>query len=238
GDAMHPLNDVDLGVILSNRSDLGPGRDGPRTEMRRLADQLVGHLRPTFPGIRADAQGKRSVVLTFNEPGASAGSDFTADVIIALPGPKGSLLIPNTETESGWDLNDPRGHADYVRRVNAETGGSLADTVRLAKHWRDRHGKPLYSWNIKTLALEAISGPTRAFEGLYRFFEHAVPAVAEGPTENPGSMAYPPPTVAGDRGQTTRQMLEALDRLEAIRLAAMAGRYERAERGLGRFFED
>jgi hypothetical protein len=238
GDAMHPLNDVDLGVILRDRTDIGPGRAGVRREMRRVARLLEAHLSARFPAIAADAEGKRSIVLTFTEPGAASGPDFTCDVIIALAEPDGSLLIPNTEAESGWDANDPRGHAERVRRADAESGGSLSRTVRLAKHWRDRHGKPLYSWNIKTLALEALSGRTHAFEGLYRFFEHAVPAVAGGPTENPGSMNYPPPTVAGDRGETTLQLLAALDRLEEIRLAALAAQHDRAEAGLARFFGD
>ena len=238
GDAMRPLNDVDLGVILRNRPDLGPEESGPRAEMRRCAGRIVQHLKPTFPGIEADAEGKRSIVLTFASPGAARGPDFTCDVIIALPGPNGNLLIPNTDLRGGWDENDPMGHVSRIQRVDAESGGSLTRTVRLAKHWRDRHGKPLYSWNIKTLALEVISRETHEFEGLYRFFEHAARAVAEGPTENPGSMAYPPPTVAGDRGQAAWQLLDALERLEAVRLAALAGQYGRAERGLGRFFRD
>ncbi|GAA2014120.1 hypothetical protein GCM10009839_06250 [Catenulispora yoronensis] len=238
GDAMHPLNDVDLGVILTDRPELGPDGLGPRAEMRHVAGELVKRLKPTFPKLSADPEGKRSVVLTFNAVQGASDPDFTCDVIIALPGPDQTLLIPNTDLRGGWDQNDPRGHVDRVQRVDAASGGSLSRTVRLAKHWRDRHGKPLYSWNIKTLALEALSGASHPFEGLYRFFEHSAGAVAEGPTENPGSMAYPPPTVAGNRGEATRQLLDALARLELARLAALAGKDDAAEQALGRFFGD
>ncbi len=243
GDALSPLNDVDLGVILRDRPDLGPGpgQTGPQDEMRQTAARLESLLRDQFPRLTADPGNKRSIVLEFNDPETPGEPDFTCDVIIAIGAESGPLLIPNTELRSGWDENDPVGHVDRLRRAERTSGGSYSQTVRLGKHWRNSQDpKPLYSWNIKTLALEAGDGSTLPFEGLYRFFEHAVHAVAEGPTENPGSQNFPPPTVATDRLTVTRQLMDALATLDRARMYALEGESGRgrAVAELERFFPD
>ncbi len=240
GDALSPLNDVDLGVILRNRPDLGPGheesRDRLKHEMRQTAARLVTELRvlaPEFPDLQADPDNKRSIVLKFTpDP-----DDFTSDVIIAIPGTEGNLLIPNTELRGGWDENDPIGHVERLRQAEETSAGSFSQTVRLAKHWRNgQSSKPLYSWNIKTLALEAGDASTQPFEGLYRFFTHAVHSIARGPTENPGSASFPPPTVATDRLEVTRLLLDASATLDRARMYALAGQPDRAVAELKRMF--
>ncbi len=254
GDALSPLNDVDLGVILTNRPDLGPdpGQSGPQEEMRRTAARLADLLRPQFPNVTADPNNKRSIVLEFNDPATPGADDFTCDVIIALeqPGrprisrtkpdkakPDRTLLIPNTGVSAGWDENDPRGHVELLRQADAASGGSFSRTVRLVKHWRSGQSeKPFYSWNIKTLALEAGADSTQPFEGLYRFFLHALYSVAEGPTENPGSANFPPPTVAADRLEVTRQLIEALRTLRRARMYALANMPLEAEAELRGLF--
>lgn len=164
GDALSPLNDVDLGVILTDRPDLGPGKDqsGPQEEMRKTADRLKEILGNKFPNLTVTTEGKRSIILDFDP---QANGDFTCDVILALPVEGGDLLIPNTDIPEGWDVNDPIGHAKLLRQAKIESNGSLQRTVRLVKHWRDLHGKPLYSWNIKTLALETGSQPISPSRG-------------------------------------------------------------------------
>ncbi len=239
GDALSPLNDVDLGVILRNRPDLGPDQDQSRDrlkqEMRQTAVRLRQELEPQFPELKADADNKRSIVLEFT-PGQD---DFTCDVILAMPGTGGNLLIPNTELRSGWDENDPLGHVRRLRQAEATSGGSFSQTVRLVKHWRNGQlAKPLYSWNIKTLALEAGDNPAQPFEGLYRFFAHSLHSVADGPTENPGSANFPPPTVATDRLEVTRLLLETLATLDRARMFALAGESERALTEVKRIFPD
>ena len=227
GDALSPLNDVDLGVILTGRPDLGPGpgQAGPRAEMRSTAAKLADRLRNQFPRLTADPDHKRSIVLEFNDPATPGMADFTCDVIIAIPGPGGNLLIPNTDLPSGWDENDPLGHAERLQQANQASAASFSRTVRLAKHWRNSQAsKPLYSWNVKTLALEAGDAPTLPFEGLYRFFAHAIHSVAEGPTENPGSANFPPPTVATDRLEVTHLLMDALATLARARMYALKGK--------------
>lgn len=242
GDALSPLNDVDLGVILKNRPDLGPGKGRPEEEMERTAAALAGKLRPQFPDLTADPSNKRSIVLTFSPQ----ADDFTCDVIIAIPAPSdplnpgaSSLLIPNTELSAGWDENDPSGHVERLKEADAASGGSFSRTVRLVKHWRSgQSAKPLYSWNIKTLALEAGTDSTLPFEGLYQFFAHAIQSAGEGPTENPGSPNYPPPTVPIDRLEVTRQLMDALATLDRARMYALAGDPEGAVEELSGLFPE
>lgn len=243
GDALSPLNDIDLGVILEERPDLGPGQDGPLDEMRWAAWELEDKLKAQFPRLTADWKNKRSIVLTFNEPQAPGAEDFTCDVIIALPGPdRDTLLIPNTDLEAGWDENAPVFHRELMRRADRTSGGSFSQTVRLVKHWRNGYDpKPLYSWNIKTLAVEAGSESALPFEGLHRFFAYAIHAVAEGPTENPrpdedAIFRFPPPTAASDRLEGTAMLKDAYATLEEARTLALMGETDRAVRRLAELF--
>lgn len=246
GDALSPLNDIDIGVILTNRPDLGPGRSRPEDEMAGTADELARLLQRRYPNLTAKSDNKRSIVLEFNEPAAAGEADFTCDVIIAVPAPPdplnrgtSSLLIPNTELSAGWDENDPPGHVERLRQAEHKSEGSFTRTVRLVKHWRDGlSAKPFYSWNIKTLALEAGTESTQPFEGLYRFFEHAVFSVAEGPTENPGSANYPPPSVPTDRLDVVQQLKDALATLERARMYSFDGRHEKARQELIKLFPE
>ena len=147
GDALSPLNDVDLGVILTNRPDLGPGpgQQRPEEEMRKTAARLAELLKPQFPDLKADPSTKRSIVLEFNDPGPGAApgaADLPAcDVIIALPGTKGTMLIPNTDLSAGWDENDPRGHVERLRQADESSEGSFSRTVRLVKRSAERPGR-------------------------------------------------------------------------------------------------
>jgi hypothetical protein len=243
GDALSPLNDIDLGVILEKWPDRGTGQDRPLDEMRRAAGELENELKGQFPRLTADWENKRSIVLNFNEPQAPGAEDFTCDVIIARPGPgRDTLLIPNTELEAGWDENAPVFHRELMRRADRTSGGSFSQTVRLVKHWRNGYNpKPLYSWNIKTLAVEAGSESARPFEGLHRFFAYAVHAVAEGPTENPrpdedAAFRFPPPTVARDRLEVTAMLKAAYVTLEEARTLALIGKTDLAVRKLAELF--
>ena len=140
GDALSPLNDVDLGVILTNRPDLGPdpGQSGPQEEMRRTAARLADLLRPQFPNVTADPNNKRSIVLEFNDPATPGADDFTCDVIIALeqPGrprisrtkpdkakPDRTLLIPNTGVSGGWDETTRAGTSSCSGRLTRRQAG-------------------------------------------------------------------------------------------------------------------
>jgi hypothetical protein len=236
GDAMSPLNDIDLGVIVTNRSKLGigPGKTGPGREMEQTATILQEKLRNQFPDLTADAGNKRSIVLEFTKPQETGGTDFTCDVIIAIPRPEGDLLIPNTELKAGWDENDPQWHVARLKEAERTSEGSFSQTVRLVKHWRNvQDNKLLYSWNIKTLALEAGDTPAQPFESLYRFFAHAIGAVAQGPTENPRKderalTRYPPPGAATERMTVTLQLMDALETLDRARMLALADQPEKA----------
>ncbi len=246
GDAMTPLSDIDLGVILQGRSDLGPGpgQYGPLAEMEWAAEQLKGELKKKFDDLTVDPYRKRSILLEFNESRAPGRPDFTCDVILALPGPHtGTLLIPNNELEVGWDENAPVFHRELLTKADLDSGGSFSRTVRLVKHWRNGYDPepPLYSWNIKSLALEAGSESAQPFEGLHRFFAYAVHAVAEGPTENPrpdeeAIFRFPPPTVATDRLEVTAMLKDAYSTLEEARTLALIGQTDRALRRLAELF--
>ncbi|MFD0636150.1 hypothetical protein ACFQ9X_35860 [Catenulispora yoronensis] len=237
GDAMHPLNDVDLGVILTDRPELGPDGLGPRAEMRHVAGELVKRLKPTFPKLSADPEeAVRGADVQRRPGGIRPGLHLRRDHRPARTGsdPAHPQHRPPRRLgpERSPGARGPRAaRGRRVRRVavaHRPAGQALAGPPRQAALLLE-HQNP------------GIGGVVGGVAPLRR----AVPVLRalrrggrRGPTENPGSMAYPPPTVAGNRGEATRQLLDALARLELARLAALAGKDDAAEQALGRFFGD
>jgi predicted nucleotidyltransferase len=190
GDANTPLTDVDLGVVV-DVDGYGPDGTGPLPLMEQARDAIREHLKDEFDNLTVTVEGqKRSVLVRFGAPVTVSQTDFTADVIVALDHPDGGLWIPNTTIEDEWDRAHPEKHTELVLQANEDTGNVFARTVRLLKHWRTHHGKPLCSWNIKALALGCIADEKRPLlDSLHVFFTHAADELADGLTEDPAEVA-------------------------------------------------
>jgi hypothetical protein len=193
GDATTPLNDIDLGVVVADITGYGPDGNGPEPLMDDAADAIRDHLKDEFPKLTVTVKGQRRAVLVrFGDPVTTGQPDFTADVIVALDNPTGDgLYIPNTDLPEQWDRADPETHTELILDAVAATDVVFARTVRLLKHWRNHHGKPLCSWNIKALALECIDRPMPLVQALDIFFTHAAAEIADGPTQDPAGVADP-----------------------------------------------
>jgi hypothetical protein len=220
GDANTPLTDVDCGVVVQEEG-YGPDGDGPLALMESAREAIKADLGDEFPNLVVTIKGqKRAVLVRFGAPVTPGQIDFTADVIIALDHPSGTgLLIPNTRTDAGWDRAHPERHTELVLAASDATDNVFARTVRLLKHWRQHHGNPLCSWNIKALALGCIADkPRTLLDALYLFFEYAADEIDAGLTDDPAGVAG---TIKLPKGMTregaAQRLREARDKVaEAI----------------------
>jgi predicted nucleotidyltransferase len=135
GDALCPLTDVDVGVVVADPNHLyGPGKRGPAALKERAARAIRDTLKDEYPRLRVIVAGrKRSLLVSFGDPVAKGLQDFTADVIVAVDNPTGAgLYIPRYV---GWDRSHPEKHTELVRAAVASSKVSYSRVVRLLKHW-------------------------------------------------------------------------------------------------------
>lgn len=233
GDATDPLADIDVGVILSPvaADGYGPHGLGPRPLMEAARDAVREHLKDDYPSLVVTVAGQRRAVLVrFGDPVTPGQPDFTCDVIVALRREQG-LWIPNTEIAAGWDRADPVEHTRLVHQAIADTDVVLARVVRLLKHWRDRHGDPLCSWNIKALALACVTVPMPLTIALQAFFDHAARDLAVHYTPDPAGVAGPvQPTF--DREHAVTRLRRARDTINDALAHQKAGRFASAQQKL------
>jgi hypothetical protein len=191
GDALNPLTDVDLGIVIPDPEHLyGPGLRGPSELQRRAADAIRRDLSDKYPKLRVEHVGrKRSILVRFGDPVTPGQDDFTADVIVAIDNPKGAgLYIPNHLT---WDRSDPEHHTELVKNANDVTRSTFARGTRLMKHWNRKNDMPICSWNVKALALGCIASPVTMTVYISTWLTNAIMQFSIGETPDPAGVAGP-----------------------------------------------
>lgn len=237
GDALNPLTDVDLGIVIPDPDgQYGPNGEGPARFQDRAARAIRRDLGDEFPNLRVEHLARRrSVLVKFGDPVTVGQEDFTSDVITAIDNPDGEgLYIPDFD---GWDRSHPERHTAMVRDANRLSEATFARGVRLMKHWNRRHDFPVCSWNIKALALEWTSGPMTMAAFIDTWLHHAVNELSTQDTPDPAGVAAPI--------QTNRDRRDVVGELDEARLQfGRALQYERdgddllALNELAVFFED
>lgn len=237
GDALTPLTDIDIGVVVPNPDgEYGPAGKGPDTLQERAAEALRRDLKDEFPNLRVIVGNrKRSVYVSFGNPVDPAQDDFSADVIVALDHPSGQgLWIPNY---SSWDRSDPETHTRLVREAVKASKVNYSRTVRLLKHWARTHSKPLCSWNIKALALACLAVELDQLEGMVTWFDHAISDLSWRETPDPAGVAGPI-SLPGDRTELVAKLKKARDKLAEAIAYDEAGYDVLAVEALALFFND
>lgn len=239
GDALNPLTDVDLGVVIHDPDGrYGPGERGPAELQEHAAEAIGAGLRATYPHLRVEVAGrKRSVLIRFGKPVTAGQTDFTADLIIALDNPDAAgLFIPRW---TSWDRAHPEKHTELVHAALEDTNIAYARVVRLIKHWnRGRSDPPLCSWNVKALALGAITNPVDLVPGLHLWFTHAVAELRLGETEDPAGVAEKSIKLNVTRTKAVQVLQDALDRLTQARTYEEQGYLVLAHDCLAKLFND
>jgi hypothetical protein len=237
GDALTPLTDVDLGVVVPDPArEFGPGKKGPRELKERAANAIRRELKAEYGDLAVEVKGrKRSILVRFRDPVSPRFPDFTADVIVAIDNPVApGLYIPRWDS---WDRSHPERHTELVVTANEATNAGFARLVRLVKHWSRRHDKPLCSWNIKALALGCIAQPTELIPGMATWLRHAIEQLAIGETPDPAGVSGPI-KLNEPRSEVLRKLRRALESLELAIQLEIEGYHVLAHRELAGFFND
>jgi hypothetical protein len=248
GDALDPLTDVDLGVVVAEAVEThGPGKKGCSDLEERAANAIRAELEDDFPDLRIEWKDrKRSILVNFRKPVAEShqedgSADFTADVIVAIdntePRDNAGLWIPRY---LGWDRSHPQEHTRMVAQANKKSRSTYARVVRLLKHWNRSNGKPVCSWNIKALGLDVLTQPTRLLDGLRDWFTHAIDSLSEGLTGDPAGVAEKPISINDDmtRTEVVARLQRAQDRLEKAIAYEESGYPLQAHEELAKMFND
>lgn len=238
GDALTPLTDVDVGVVVAGAERThGPGKRGCSDLQERAANAIRTNLKAKYGDLAVEVKGrKRSILVRFRDPVTPGQVDFTADVIVAVDYVGGvGLYIPRYD---GWDRSAPEQHTLMVRQANQTSKVNYAHVVRLLKHWNRRNGKPLCSWHIKALALGCLTGRTTQFTGLLRWFRYAIAQLSQGDTLDPAGVAKDPIKTNVPRTQAVEKLRKALERLERAIALQDAGYPALAHDELAKLFND
>jgi len=238
GDALTPLVDIDLGVVVPDPQHRhGPGGRGPRELQDRAAEAIRAGLKPLYGDLRVEVEGrKRSVLVRFRDPVRPGWADFTADVIVAIdnPGLPG-LFIPRYDT---WDRSHPEKHTDLVLAAIERTKVSFPRAIRLLKHWaRHLNEPPLCSWHIKALALDCFTRPTTMLDALQVWFTYAAEALNQGDTPDPAHVG-PGIKTPQSRQETVRQLAAAARQLQEAITLEREGWHVLAHEELAKLFGD
>lgn len=238
GDALTPLTDVDLGVVVPDPEHVnGHGRKGPKDLKMRAANAIRAGLKHEYGDLAVEVEGrKRSILIRFRDPVARGLPDFTADVIVAVDNATApGLYIPRHE---GWDRSHPERHTQLVQSANEVSNSSYARVVRLLKHWNRTHDKPLCSWNIKALALGCIADPTGLVSGIQTWLRYAVEQLSHEETPDPARVAPHPIRTNKPRTEVVRSLRDALETLELAIGLEQDGYLILAQDELAKFFKD
>lgn len=238
GDALTPLTDVDLGVVVRDPDQAyGPGKRGPKDLKERAADAIRAALKSDYGELAVKVEGqKRSILVRFRDPVAPGRPDFTVDVIIAIDNKSGSgLYIPRFDS---WDRSHPEKHTELITTANNVTDACFARVVRLLKHWNRCNSKSLCSWNIKALALDCIEAPTPLIIGMRDWFGHAIKELSNGETSDPAGVAPNPIKLNETRTEVVRRLNRSKERLDRAIDYETAGFMTLALNELAKFFND
>lgn len=191
GDAIRPISDVDVGVVVKENASIVDLMSSPSSFQKEIAAELQAKLQKNYRGVKVSHLGrKRSILVEYGDSIDQAGKPFTADVIVALSmrGQPG-LYIPHY---TDWSRSDPRGHSQIISAANERTNYVYAKTVRLLKGWARREGLDVYSWYLKCAAEDALKGPDTLSNSMLRVLERLIRAAnGDLPLEDPSNISGP-----------------------------------------------
>ena len=238
GDALTPLTDVDVGVVVKGAEEThGPGMKGPTDLKEQAADALRRELKGDYPKLVVIVEGqKRSILVRFGDPVTKGQADFTADVIVAVENvDDDGLYIPRFDC---WERSHPEKHTELILQAIEDSDVVYARVVRLLKHWNRSNDKPLCSWNIKALALACITEPMALLRGLQVWFQYAEEQLTVGETEDPAKVAPKPIKMNKPKTVVLRTIKDAREHLALAVEMEKAGYHALAHDELAKVFND
>ena len=224
GTVNKPVSDADCGVVLDRRTypELGPDGDGkpPNDIVEEMAEFVLDGVLDEYPEAEQEV-GKRSIVITFNEPIEDESSevedqDPSVDLIVALTKAEGGgRWIPNTEARR-WDASDPEKHTELLNGPTLSARVHRARVIRLGKAAVKQDDVPVVSsFNLEALALEHADSDDSIAESLRDVFLDGADDLETGDTPDPAGVSDPIKLPDGvSRREAVKRLREFGDALE------------------------
>lgn len=194
GVATDKVEDADGGLIADRRCFPTLGPDADDESPVDVVCNVQEHIGPLVRDTYADAvvqKMKRGLRVYMNDPLAD-GQDPYVDMVFALQrkGEPG-LWIPNMDV-GRWDPAHPQKHVELFTTGVQDLRTLRARVIRLGKVWNKQFNEAaLNSFNICTLALEAITEVMPIADALFALFDHAATSLAIRRTEDPAGVSGP-----------------------------------------------
>ncbi len=200
GTVNKPVSDADCGVVLDRRTypELGPDGDDepPNDIVERMAEFVIEGVLEEYPAAEQEV-GKRSIVITFNEPLEEENAevedqDPSVDLIVALTKADGEgRWIPNTEARR-WDASHPEKHTELLNGPTLGDRVHRARVIRLAKAAVKQDEAPVVSsFNVEAIALEHVDSDDTIAESLRDVFLDGAADLELGDTPDPAGVSDP-----------------------------------------------
>lgn len=171
---IRPLSDVDIMVVLSDRSHLDRH---PNDVLNALRAVLVPHH-----GAERVTCGRRSVRIDFNVADVGRGGEVTRfDVIPAVERGDGCYSIPDRAL-AGWVSTSPQAHAQWAATANEVSSKRWKPLARVLKKWNGHQGKPVKpAFLLEVMAYDILGGEWTDDRpsAVLRFFAEAAIRVGE-----------------------------------------------------------
>jgi len=150
--AVHPLNDIDIFLVLDQKSY---ENQGPQD----VLDVVKAELDAIYPGKTSTKQ-SRSINIEFT------GTGIAYDVVPAFNISDGVYSIPDSEALA-WISTNPRDHKRLSTEANAAAGQRLKPLLKAVKHAKNVHEAAARSFHLEVLSWSILtSAPTSDIAGL------------------------------------------------------------------------
>jgi predicted nucleotidyltransferase len=125
--AIHPLNDIDLFVVLDSETEKALREAAPRVVLKNVLDVLDA----AYPTKEKPKAQSRSVNVEFK------GTGLSFDVVPAFPDGGDGYVIPDRDA-GGWIRTNPRRHREHATEANQASGNKAKPIVKALKSWNRR----------------------------------------------------------------------------------------------------
>lgn len=208
---MHPLNDVDVMVILDGTgltcveddretgdSFAYTGKSGSPLLLPRYKTDGTTYLSSirvlnTFRDFLRQSYGRSEIARDGQAVNVwlesyGLGLDVVPTFRVKRTNGTDYFWIPVGSNDPSWQKTDPRNDATVLDRVEQTTGPSVRSVIRLIKYWNlKRNFGRFRSYHLEVLCNRALDGQYiySYGEGVLRFFERAEPLIASAcPTQH------------------------------------------------------
>lgn len=207
------LSDVDSLIVIDDSSLNGKN---PASILNKMKEIISGSM-----GDSVDvSSGRMAITITFSD-------GMVLQVLPALKGSDGTIRVPSSRNTDSWSRINPLKFQEALTRWNAECGGKLVPTIKLAKAVIGQlpEAQRLSGYHVESLAIAAFrdyNGTKTTAAMLPAFFEKARELVLQPIRDSSGQSVNVDDYLGSANSQARQAASHLLGRLSRRMLNASA----------------